>query len=127
MGTSNGWYARRVIMIKKEIIDKFIFNTIRRNTMSGRDKPTRLRFAKLTDADIWRTKPIFTPDGHRYAEITKEGGNYNWMIASYPEDTQLLKGTSTDFHTLKTHIKSEMKKFGCVFLEEVRMKTTTEG
>ena len=84
--------------------------------MNTVDKPTRLRFTKLTDQDVWRTKPLFTASGYRYAEIQKQGENYNWHINSYPEDVTLVNGVSADFHVLKVNIKSELKKLamhGC--------------
>lgn len=109
-------------MIDKNVIDKFIFNTIRRSDMTTNNKLTRLRFNKLTDQDVWRTKPLFTDSGYRYAEIQKLTDTYLWTINSYPEDVLLVTGQDKDFHTLKVHIKNELKKLGCVFLDEVRMK-----
>lgn len=91
--------------------------------MNTVDKPTRLRFTKLSDQDIWRTKPLFTASGYRYAEIEKKGDNYNWKVNAYPDDTVLTSGTSQDFHSLKIQIKEELKKVGCVFMDEVRMKS----
>jgi hypothetical protein len=108
------------------IIEKFIFNTIKRNTMKS-DKPTRLRFAKLPEADVWRTKPVMSAQGFLYVEIvkTQDTGMYSYKIATYPSDTIIESEPGVaDFHKLKVSIKTKLKGLGCAFLDEVRKKDT---
>lgn len=86
---------------------------------------TRLRLTQEPGQSIWNSHLLLSTNGYKWVRITRPTGYDNFVAEIFTEDNQSLDTFECNgFVEIKEVIKERLVAQGCVFLDEVRTRTT---
>lgn len=86
---------------------------------------TRLRLTQVPGQSIWNSHLLLSTNGYKWVQVTRPVGYENFVAVIFNEANETLDTfEATGFVEIKEVIKQRLTAVGCVFLDEVRNKTT---